>query len=194
MAKPYTVLSCDPGTKNFATALVTGRLDKGRLKLKVHGTRLMDSTVRDLKGNVGFALRNFISDFDKILDNEGIVPDALYMERFQSRGLGGTTIECVNFMLGNMVYHYHEDTEVRLLTAATWKNRANKMFDLKSAYKEHNLHRVITCKTEHELDAVLIGIYACYQHFEIEDFWCFREPGSFDKFIPYFLETPQLKV
>lgn len=190
----FTVLSCDPGTKNFAAALITGRMKNGTLNITIHGTKVIDSTIHELKDNLGFSLRNFLKTFDTINENHGTLPDAVYMERFQSRGLGGTTIECINFMLGSMVLHYHEDTDVKLITAATWKNRANKMIDLKSSYKDYNLHRVITDKTAHELDATLIGIYACCRHFEIQDFDCFKKPGSFPKFMEYFLKVPSLKV
>ena len=195
MSKPYTVLSCDPGTKNFAVSLLTARKVEEKLRFKIHGTLILDSTVTQLKQDVGRELRNFTNDFDTITGNHNVVPDALFMERFQARGLGGTTIECINFMLGAMIYKYHETTDIRLPTAATWKNRINKHVDLKNAYKKYNLHRVITNKTPHELDAVLIGMYACYQHFGLPDFECFSKgEESLEKFIGYFEQIPTLKL
>lgn len=192
--KTFTVLSCDPGTKNFAAALVTGTLhDDGRLKFKIHGTHLMQSTVLKLTESIGFALRGFTDEIESLLNNQGLVPDALFMERFQSRGMGGTTIECINFMIGSLVSKYYEDTEIALLTAATWKNRANAKIDFKGSYTKYGLNRVASNKTPHELDAAMIGIYACYKHFELEPFTCFS-PENFDRFMEYFQTVPTLKV
>lgn len=192
--KEMHVMSCDPGTRNFAVAVTRGRLyENGSVKFKILGTTVLDSTFNDLKTSVSFSLKNFIAEIDSIVELT-CDPDEIIMERFQSRGMGGTTIECVNFMIGSMVYHFQSEADVKLVTAATWKNRANRLFDYKGAPKEHNLHRVITDKTEHELDAVMMGIYHIHRIFEKEDFCCFEEPGSFDRFIEYFLSVPDFKT
>lgn len=192
--KEIVVLSCDPGTRNYATALTKGRLmSDGSVKIKIIGTSVLSSTFRDLKTSVSFSLKNFIAEIDAIVDQYGN-PNEIIMERFQSRGMGGTTIECVNFMIGSMVYHFQDEADVRLVTAAQWKNRANARVDYKNTPKAYNLHRVITNKTEHELDAVMMGIYYIHQLFEKEDFECFSNPDRFKSFMEYFLESPTFVV
>lgn len=196
-----TILSCDPGTKNFASALVTGTMKKGKLRFKIHGTRVMEKTVLSLVDEPANQMAQFIGEVEDIIDRTGLTPEALYMERFQSRGNGGTTIECINFMLGTMVYHFRDRCPVSLLTAATWKNRVNRYLILKESYKAYGLQLKASPKTAHELDAVLIGMYGICRHFGINDFDCFDDSEGdaeynmkFDKFMDYFLQVPHLKV
>jgi hypothetical protein len=189
--KEIIILSCDPGTKNFAVSITAVRLVKGTIKFRILGTKVISSTVRELKANIVMSIKGFVDEILELLDKEKVYPDVLYMERFQSRGNGGTTIEAINFMLGVLVYHFNE-CDIRLLTAATWKNRVNAKTDLKEVYKSYGLNRVASLKTAHELDAALIGIYAAHQYFDREDYSCFDEPGSFENFMDYFLSRKEL--
>jgi hypothetical protein len=196
-----TMLSCDPVTKNFASALVSGTYTNGKLRFKIHGTRVMERTVLSLVDEPANQMAQFIREVEDVISNAGLEPEALYMERFQSRGNGGTTIECINFMLGTMVYHFRDRCPVSLLTAATWKNRVNRYLILKEAYKAYGLQLKASPKTAHELDAVLIGMYGICRHFGVDDFACFDDSeGSeeynkkFDGFMEYFLQAPHLKV
>lgn len=192
--KEIQVFSCDPGTRNYAAAMTRGRLmSDGSIKIKIIGTRILQSTFRDLKTSVSFSLKNFIGEIDSIVQKYG-EPNEIIMERFQSRGMGGTTIECVNFMIGGIVYHFQDEADVKLVTAAQWKNRANARVDYKNTPKAYDLHRVITDKTEHELDAVMMGIYYIHQLFGAEDYQCFADPANFDKFMEYFLTSPSLDI
>lgn len=191
--KEIIILSCDPGTKNFAVSITAARIVKGHIKFRILGTCVLDSTVTELKDNISMALKGFVAEILTILENENVFPDVLYMERFQSRGNGGTTIEAINFMLGVLVYHFSSSCDIRLITAATWKNRVNKKTDLKQVYKDYKLNSVYSKKTAHELDAALIGIYAAHNYFNREDYICFDVPGSFEAFMDYFLSRGTLK-
>lgn len=87
-------------------------------------------------------------------------PDGVIAERFMSRGLRGSLGEYIGAMLTliiDLTIFYH--TKIKKVTpvimpiaAVTWKNRVNKVFDLKHSYK--------ICQTEpHELDATLMAFY-----------------------------------
>lgn len=73
-------------------------------------------------------------------------------ERFQARGLRGRSIEAVSIMNGviALVSKQH-NVPVQLITAATWKNQINKLFDLKLLYTKLDI-------TPHTTDAVFIAL------------------------------------
>ena len=78
--------------------------------------------------------------------------NAITSERFQARGLRGKSIELVSIMNGTIAYEAHKhNIPVQLITAATWKNQVNKLFDLKMLYTKLRL-------TPHTIDSVFIAI------------------------------------
>jgi len=117
---------------------------------------VMSNPIHGLTKDVLEHQRNaFLWELDQWVDL--FDPNAIVAERFQSRGLKGSLVESVNLMLGVILGTYRERS-VRLITAATWKNRFQKAHevDLKNVYK--------VCGAQpHQLDATLIGLWALEQ-------------------------------
>lgn len=210
------MFSADPGTKNFAITVLKGRcireityrnivvegrkhkrkLVQKRLEIEILGTgmiahdKLLYNVVEAQAELMAFEenLKQILSPYDI-----GIV----YMERFQSRGNGGSTIEAINMGLGRItsMFNHLGPKYPRFITAATWKNRANKKFDLKHEYKNQGLTskaKTYEGPTEHQLDSTLIGVYGLHQHFGIDDFEIFDTDGYFDQFMEEFKAYPKL--
>lgn len=182
------IISADPGTKNFAIAITKHSLVEGKLKSSVIATGMIDTTITNLNHSVVGDVMRFERAMVKLRNK--YKPDLVYFERFQSRGLKGTVIECINIMLGIMIRVFSKQ-DPKLLMAATWKNRIGKRVDLKSSYKDFGLSRKHSPKTPHELDATLIGFYGACRHFGIPDFDSFRE-SNWTGFINWFLSRPNL--
>lgn len=183
------VLSADPGTKNFAFAVTQHCNKNNKVKSRIIATgMLVDAMITDLKGDVAAKVLRFEKAMKTLRDTYN--PNYVYFERFQSRGLKGTTIECINIMLGIMIRVFHKQNP-KLLLASTWKNRIGKKVDLKSSYKDFGLTRKHSPKTAHELDATLIGFYGMCREYGLQDFQYFHV-GNWDRFIDWFLDTPRL--
>lgn len=150
------ILSIDPGKVNIAYAVIDARHHRGKVQIKLHQCGMLKKGITELKTtDVRKPVAAFHREIRSILETYGNF-DLFIAERFQSRGLLGATSEYVNIGLGIvLVLTARKRMTSRLITAATWKNRANKFFDLKQAYKDVRT-------TPHELDATLIGIFgAC---------------------------------
>tara|TARA_Y100001963_G_scaffold160259_1_gene269830 strand:- start:1865 stop:2446 length:582 start_codon:yes stop_codon:yes gene_type:complete len=187
-----TVFSCDPGTENFACSIVEIEYNKTRIKkIKIIGTCMLKDTLQDLTKNVDQSLAVFRKRIRKI-SKQAKTLDAVCFERFQSRGLKGKTIEAIGFMLGQLAYIFKK-LDPTFILASTWKNRINAINDMKldDVYKKYALKRVITDKTEHELDAVLIGIYRAHKVLGLTDFEYFKT-NDFHEFVEDFLKAPNL--
>lgn len=212
-----TMFSADPGTKNFAITVLRGtctstftftpvkvgnrthkrrHVDK-KLEIEILGTgmiehdKLLYNVVEAQAELMAFEenLRNILAPYEPI--------GAVFMERFQSRGNGGSTIEAINMGLGRVssMFNHLGPTYPKFITAATWKNRVNKKFDLKHEYKNQGLTskaKSYVGPTEHQLDSTLIGVYGLHQYFGIEDFEVFDEDGYFEKFMEEFKAYPKL--
>lgn len=177
------VFSADPGTKNFAYTIQRIEIVDGDIKLKFIGTGMLKEPVKDITGvNAQEGLRHFAKQLRKV--RKKYKPEVVVMERFQSRGNGGSTIESINMMLGAVPVIFKK-SEILFPTAATWKNRTKKFFDLKSAYKGYGLTskaKSYTGVTEHQLDSALIGTWAAHKFLEAEDFEIF-ERVSLDQYV-----------
>ncbi len=140
------VLSFDPGSTNMGVTCL--EYDEATQQFKVLADAVLMHPLHDLKkfteGRDAFLaeVNSWIYQYD---------PQAIIAERFQSRGLRGTTIECVCIMLGLLA---SLQLPVLFITAATWKNRYQKRFniDLREIYKEIQV-------APHQLDSCLIGCY-----------------------------------
>lgn len=140
------VLSFDPGSVNMGCSLV--EYDKSAKKITVLANTVLTHPLHDIKA--------FIKERQRFVDEINLWinagrPSAIVAERFQSRGLRGTTIECVCMMLGILSSF---GLPVLFITAATWKNRYQKRFgiDLKEIYSELQV-------APHQLDSALIGCF-----------------------------------
>jgi hypothetical protein len=182
------VISADPGTKNFAVTIAEHTIVNGKVRSKILVTGMIDTTITDLNQGVAASIKRFEKTMRDL--RKQYKPELAYIERFQSRGLKGTTIECINIMLGIFVRVFI-DLNPTLLLASTWKNRANKQFDLKAVYSGYDLDKKRSPKTCHELDSTLIGIYGFCRENNIPYFEMFNE-DNIGRFIEYYLEVPSL--
>lgn len=140
-----TLLALDPGKTNFGYSVLCW-LDDHRYKVVKCG--MLTNTVRDLKGDVFGRIKAYDEEIGAIVSQYKV--GSIVAERFVSRGLLGSLSEYVNLMLG-LTSKFATD-DFCLIIPATWKNRFNKKYCLKSFYKE------ASC-TKHVVDATLIGIY-----------------------------------
>ena len=151
------VLGIDPGTKNFGA--FAGEVNKGVTKVNVHHSEMFDHAMQELKGDALEQVRVFEREYMKLLTVHR--PDIITIERFQSRGLKGKTVELVNVMMGVMMsanVKYVESNpklKVQLLTASTWKNAVNRVSDLELIYRVMKKHGVVA----HRVDAALMSLY-----------------------------------
>lgn len=139
------VISFDPGSVNMGVTCLEYTQDTG---YKVLANAVLTNPIHDIK--------QFTHEKDLFLQevNSWISlykPNAIIAERFQSRGLRGTTIECVCIMLGLLA---SLNLPILLVTASTWKNRYQRRFNvnLREIYKEIQV-------APHQLDSCLIGCY-----------------------------------
>lgn len=189
-----TVLSMDPGTSNYAASVLRVASDDTRMKVKVVGTRLVENTVK-VPADLVPELRSYISEI-RYLEHLYGPFDLVVAERFQSRGLKGTTIEAINMMLGALAVTYPELT---IYTASTWKNAFNRKldpFNLKDLYDDlKELVKPIPKaerSTVHELDCSLMGIYHACKELGFDTFHMFDTESKVTSFLNHFEQAPRL--
>lgn len=122
-------------------------------KVKVVFNTKMQNTITQLTSGMAAQAQAFREELDSYVRKYN--PAGLIAERFQARGLMGTTSECVTLMMGIVYERY--GFPIKFITAATWKNDFNQRIahtgkDLKDLYKWTKVE-------PHQLDAALISIY-----------------------------------
>jgi hypothetical protein len=139
----------DPGIANFAWAILKVRKP---FTFRVIASGDLKHTVKALKGPMSIQASNFIKELKALRRKYQV--DSVVMERYMSRGHGGTNIELVNSMIGLTMGFFHDKSDrFILLTSATWKNAWNRHSDLEAFYKK------VKC-TPHQVDSVGIGLYS----------------------------------
>ena len=158
--KKLRIVSFDPGVTNFAWSV----LEVTRpFHVKLIATGMIDDTLKDLTGSMLKNLAPFRGEVLEILEEYSV--DHMIMERFQARGMKGTTIELVNVMIGKLaaMWKKRSHRSFKLVTAAQWKNEWNRRSDLKEFYKK------ASCAV-HQVDAIGIGMYGAAYWFDEEPF------------------------
>lgn len=180
------ILTGDPGKVNFALSVQEFK-DK---RIDILGTRMFHSPIQNLHYDMREPTQAFMKELELIWKEYGPF-DAMCFERFQSRGLGGNTIEAISLMLGvASVFALKKKCPIDLITASQWKNAFNRTMVLKDYYALHNLTSKKSRKAIHEFDASLIGAYTFYRHSNIKPFAGFDR--IVDKYIEKFLASPVL--
>lgn len=190
-----TVLSMDPGTTNYAASVIRLAQSGDKLKTRVVGTRLVGNTIikpsevveeaRAFRAEI-YALEHLYGPFDLVV-----------AERFQARGLKGTTIESINMMLGVLAVTY---SNLTVYTASTWKNSFNRKFGnpaaLKDLYEDLKELTKPTPKAErstvHELDCTLMGIYHACKELDLDPFHMLEGKGKLEAFLKHFEAASRL--
>ena len=168
--------------------------DKG-LRIKIIGTDMVPVTLKNMKSGVAAQLVSYVKLLKYV--KKKYRPKVTCFERYQSRGLKGNTIEAIGYMMGVTAMTFKR-TDPQFILASTWKNQINRIdgIDLKEIYRGWGLTskaKTYKGKRDHELDALLIGIYKLHQHFGLEDFEVFRRIPLED-FKQNFLNSPSLNL
>jgi hypothetical protein len=150
--KEFIVMGLDPGPVNFGWSVVKGSRP---FKIEVLASGMLKNTINKMPNET---ISN--EDSDPFMNE---VEDIIYkykvqrvvVERFMSRGLKGSTIECVNGMIGLIWGGLPYLSRLKLIIPAQWKNAWNKHIDLKDFYKR------TACKN-HQVDATGIAMYGIY--------------------------------
>jgi Holliday junction resolvasome RuvABC endonuclease subunit len=153
------ILSIDPGTTNAAWS--ASEYDRKTKKYKLLASGKLINTLHDLTTQVDVQLAAYSSEVRALLTNYKV--DALCMERYQARGMKGTTIELVNLMIGATLAEARRTGRVKIfrtIPASQWKNAWNRIGDLEAYYQK------VTCVV-HQADAVGIGVYCIAEWFGI---------------------------
>lgn len=148
---PFVVLAQDPGSRNYAISVIQGAVVRGKLKIKIRESFLLQTLVQQLKDPK--LLNKESNAYKKSL--RGLLkahkPNALVFERFMTRGIKGATIEYVSAMLG--LFKGLTPMQVHAIPAVTWKSQVKKWgIDLESIYAG-------TKTTPHQIDATLMGVW-----------------------------------
>ncbi|WOL24468.1 Holliday junction resolvase [Yersinia phage fHe-Yen9-02] len=160
------ILAGDPGKVNFALSII----EVNGTKIEFLGTRMFNRPIQNLTGDMRQVTKEFLDEIRKIDKQYGPF-DGMCFERFQSRGLGGNTIEAISLMLGVLCsYALTKKIPIDIITASQWKNAFNRTMDLKGLYEEFKLTSKKSPKAIHEFDASLIGVYKFYKQSNIKPF------------------------
>jgi len=151
--KNLRILSLDPGTYNYGYSIIEVYEDGDWSLLKsgrIHTTlKVMNSGMRDQSSGYAGVIRSLVRDH---------FITHVIAERYMSRRMGGTTIECVNAMLGiTMAVCDQLRVFLKVIPSSQWKNEAGRRneFLLEDMYQSGKENRI----TPHTIDAVMIGLY-----------------------------------
>lgn len=162
MKKKIQLLACDPGTANFGYAIVEAVIEDGLCpsQFKVLQYGKLNCTVRQLTGGMSSNIGMYIATIKFLMAKYPNLNGAI-LERFQTRGIGGPTIELVSLMIGIVSTLFHEnELPVKAIIASQWKQSCNRsdivLDDMYGKYKDQ------VKATPHEVDAAMIGLYGLH--------------------------------
>lgn len=187
MARKIRACGFDPGTNNFGVGVIDVSM-KSKVSLVEFAS--VKSTVKNLTSKtinrktkvrkevklVSLPFTESYLNFYNVMSGfirELEVTDVT-IERFQSRGLRGKTIECVAMMNSAIaLYCISQDIPITLHVASTWKNAVGRLdIDLEKVYVVAKKH---VGMTPHETDATIMSLYTVSQkHEELNFETCLR--------------------
>jgi hypothetical protein len=158
------VLADDPGSVNYGRSVVDVlRIQKTKkLVFRVKDTFLITKMLTNLTGDCEQSILEYQQSVCEFESEHGPF-DYYAAERYMNRGIKGTLIELISFMLAINIQTI-ETPNKKLLAAVTWKGPFKKIFDLDAAYKW------IKPAPPHVLDATLIAIYSAHIHMGLKPF------------------------
>lgn len=131
------LVGIDPGVRNFAVSVVTS-------ERQVQTVRMVSNTLTNLKTDPRNQLGLFLREVQQLLPKGATVR----AERYSNRGVRSISGELINMSLGVLF----GITDFELIMPATWKNRADKFFDL-------NCYYACCAVPPHVVDATMIALY-----------------------------------
>lgn len=161
------ILASDPGARNYGISLVELDLsDRKTPRFRVLYYGMLQNTVNDLRHPTLLEQKKaFIAEVKDLVRK--FLPEQkvhlVIAERFMTRGLLGTLIEYVSFMLG-VLHSEFKGSSFRAIQASTWKNdfRRKTGHQLNSKGELYKTVKMDLGMKPHELDAILIGIYGAH--------------------------------
>lgn len=158
--KSITVLSFDPGTTNCSFSVLRIKRRVNNFKYEILKSGMISNTFTDMKDKLPIA--ELSNEIEEIFTTYRI--KAVILERFMPRGFRGNTIELVNIIIGVILSTAAKYTSnLKVITAATWKNNFNRNRDLKKFYRDVNW-------VTHKIDAICIGLYLGFATFNQKPF------------------------
>lgn len=188
--KPVKVMGFDPGTSNFGMGVI--RLTPTNFVIDSVG--LIKSTVKNMTNQEQIKTPNkaekerikkklitrkdlpsFLPIQDRMLYFYNLIsdlfdeeqPDVVVIERFQSRGLKGVTIESVTMMIATIcLICLARKVPFYTCVASEWKNKVNR--DSKGLLDSYYAHAKPLNIEPHEVDASLIALIIGGKYLEID--------------------------
>lgn len=161
MGKRVTILAADPGTANFGYCILSAELELGKkpTNLKVLQFGKINCTVKSLTGTATTEAYMYFKSLDLLI--EEFNPDFCIMERFQTRGIGGPTIELVSSMIGIAIAKFLSlGKPLKAVVASQWKVAAQRAgVDLQAIYDSHKASQGVS---PHEVDSCFIALYGLH--------------------------------
>ena len=182
------VLGFDPGPKNFGCFGGEILLKESMPLLRVNESKMLVNTLNDLTGSLDKTIQPFMDEMSGYIEYHR--PHLIVIERFMTRGHKGTTIEYVCVMMGALsalVNSYQEQgMSIRIMTptAAGWKNRINKIIDLKTMYKVMKRYKI----PDHQVDASLMPLIALRNKYD-NPYVFLADKRKRDKYIKSMIDT-----
>lgn len=184
--KVLSVLSLDPGAKNFAYSINKHELKGNKVVSVVEKTGVLDNSIKEVKANLKTSTNLFLEEINVLRDSNNV--SLVIAERFMSRGhTVGITGEVVGIMLGALILNTiteYPNCKIKLISSSLWKNAFNRMrvFDDKNNNWMKESYRLCAA-TPHEMDATLIGIWGAYDYFGIKPFQDYGTIKARDKLL-----------
>lgn len=195
VATTKIIFSSDPGTKNYAQAVVKASFSKGKMKVTPIFADMLKAPLDYVQGDIRPALKMFLKELEGIQRKVKVKAfDMEIMERFQTRNhRSGPAIEIISAMYGARAHLSLKRTPGAAfiaVMASQWKVAAKKMFDLDAWYETY-------CKPStkrkpnpkyigppHVLDACLIGVYGAGKSFGLKNpFEALKSPKDQQQFL-----------
>lgn len=165
--KYITILGSDPGKNNSAFSIVKVMIDPP-FRYAVAETGMVKNVIRDLTVDPMRQSKAYRAETLELIKRHEV--DVITVERFQNRGrFSGNTGELVSMMIG--VMYGLPVLDVKVITAAQWKNAANKVGDLAQIYEESTL-------VAHRVDATSIALYGASQYLMLPPFEFLKGDGQ----------------
>ena len=186
LPKGLTIMGMDPGSDNFG--VFVGRFNGiDHLKsIEVLETRMIENPIKAITDDIQAQSELFLTELNLMIEKHK--PQMIVIERYQSRGLKGLTIELVNYMIGLILArlsngYFDYRPIIKLVMPATWKNKVNRSIDLKAMYKKYNNIE------SHRIDAMLQALFG----FPVKDVYTAFESNSFTKNVMNTLIIPKIQ-
>lgn len=162
MKRKVQLLACDPGTANFGYAVVEATVEDGKCPsgFRVLQYGKLNCTVKQLTGGMSDNIGMYVASVKFLMTKYPELNGAI-LERFQTRGIGGPTIELVSVMIGVLTtFFYEKELPVKAIIASQWKQACNRSeISLDELYAQYKIE---VGATPHEVDAVMIGLYGMH--------------------------------